>query len=256
MNLKYFTQETWEKLWIEISYNIENYKNKNFHDKNQLSGCEYHKEIDIKPLANLENHSDNDAENSILVYKVLEKLTPAEAQFDIIWTHLSHIDCIDYMSNRWKPKYDINSYDDLRNLEKDQQNKIINHYQDRYFVRKTRSLFSLNGISRLWWTSFICSQLKDYGCSLEMEEAVNIAFSTEDVHSGIFERPSISSNFKILSIIFEHLSKNKDMQQDGKGRTRRRNWLKKINLEFSGKISNAYSESELYKKIESLDDHV
>tara|TARA_B100001540_G_C15768449_1_gene625139 strand:+ start:601 stop:1377 length:777 start_codon:yes stop_codon:yes gene_type:complete len=255
--LRYLSKKSCDDLVEDIVKNFDVYKSRDFISNSNLSGSNYHKEIDISELKNLKNDVDKDIENSDLVYRVLKDLTPMEAQFEEIWTYLTHFHCIDYVTKRWASDFVVNSSDDIEVLENREkvtiEKKIRDHFDSRFFVTKTRSLFARNGLSRLWWTSHICSEMEKNDSGINKDDALAIAFSCQDLHSGIFERPSISSDINLLSSMFRYLNSKKNLQKDDpKNRKQRRDWLKKINFKFSG-IVNIFEKNELDEIIEGLD---
>ena len=58
--------------------------------------------IEVEPLAPLMQPGlKHDGLNALAVYGALRKLTPQQASDERFWVHVSHLDCADYIRERW-----------------------------------------------------------------------------------------------------------------------------------------------------------
>ena len=64
--------------------------------------------VDLELLEKLDGRSRTasaDIENSLILYRALNGMTPALARDERIWVRLSHIECLDYARARWLSGY-------------------------------------------------------------------------------------------------------------------------------------------------------
>ena len=115
-----------------------------------------------------------DAQNSSIVFRALQNLTPYQARDERIWCALSHIFFKNYTLFRHKIK-EANFKDQV---------KI------RFFARGgQRSIERGNSISRLWWNGNVIENCREDN---DFDELLFALCSNTDLRSQIIERPEIS----------------------------------------------------------------
>ncbi len=127
-----------------------------------------------------------DAENAMLIWKALTKLTPQQAADERLWVYLCHEQCAQYVKRRWlgkRPKKDEDAVREVRN---------------HFFVNGNRGLIRDNGVSRLWWLGFIAHNVDDE----QPRRFLDILLHRQDVRSALIERPSVSMNVHVLRGVY------------------------------------------------------
>lgn len=170
MVLKYFDEVYFEDLWDNIDSNFKYYLTSNSWVDEVFKDNTYFLESNLN--YNKIELTDNEAENAIKVYEALHDLSLAQASSPLLWSYLAHVDFYDYMHKRW----DISG----ENITKDISTKI----KERYFCKKTRRGLLRNGISRLWWATYLSIDNK----SQDIYKYTKILFSDEDLFLGLMER--------------------------------------------------------------------
>lgn len=135
---------------------------------------------------------ENDIQHAILLYEALKSLTPHQATDGRLWSCLCHTTYRDYVRKRWLSKAS----------ESNVNRVIVNHY----FVNGNRGLRRDNGVARLWWLGYIAHQV-DLGNPKHVLQLIN---KTADIRLNLIDRPSISSNVRILRAICMTMDKFAD----------------------------------------------
>lgn len=128
-----------------------------------------------------------DAQSAMLVYGKLDKLTPQQASDERLWTYLCHVECPDYVAQRWLEK--------RPGTDEEAARKVLNHF----FVRGNRALIRDNGLSRLWWLGFIAHEVDPS----DPKAFLDLLLHRQDVRSALIERPSVSMNRHVLRSIYK-----------------------------------------------------
>lgn len=193
MSLKYIKDRFLEELRRSASENLDRYRSGNFDDF--FTDAQYFRELqgsfDVAELKKLkEPDGDNlyDVENSIIVFKTLNNLTPMQAREERLWAYLTHFECIDYTRKRWP----FRRGDDAT------------HFKAHFFASSSRGLERDNALSRLWWMGYVADQIKD----MELEEALTVLLYKTDVRAQVIERPTTSTSMNVFSAILFVLKKS------------------------------------------------
>ena len=131
--------------------------------------------------------SSTDVENALTVYRSLSDLTPHQASFERVWAYLCHCDCPQYVAARWLSTRPEDDEDAVRGVK--------NHF----FAMGDRSLIRDNAVSRLWWLGKIAYDVD----SENPREFLTILLHRQDVRSALIERPSVSTNRRVLRGIYK-----------------------------------------------------
>ena len=131
--------------------------------------------------------SSTDVENALIVYDALSGLTPHQASIERMWVYLCHCDCPQYVTARWL------------NRRPDKDEDAVREVRNHFFAVGNRALIRDNAVSRLWWLGKIAHDIdRD-----SPREFLNILLHRQDVRSALIERPSVSTNRRVLRGIFE-----------------------------------------------------
>lgn len=143
--------------------------------------------IEVEPLAPLMQPGlKHDGLNALAVYGALRKLTPQQASDERFWVHVSHLDCADYIRERWLA------------TRPDDPGRAAARARNHFFARDARALIRDHGVSRLWWLGRIAHEAHPDDPALFLE----IVLHRQDVRSALIERPSVSMNRDVLRGIF------------------------------------------------------
>ena len=149
MQLGYFTEEAYNKLYQNIDLNIDKYMQDNdwinsyfendaiyYHISNAVNVDDY--ELISLEKQNEQDKSREDLTNVEILYTALKKLSPLQASNKYMWTYLCHAipKNRQYIKNRW-----------LQNIRE-------NTIRERFFVKSESSLWNDNALSRLWWYGY------------------------------------------------------------------------------------------------------
>ena len=173
--------------------------------------------------------SRTDGANALVVYKALSQLTPHQASDERLWVFLCHQECPEYVSGRW-----------LANRP-DNDDAAVREVRNHFFAAGNRALIRDNGLSRLWWLGKIASDVAPASPS----EFLRILLHRQDVRSALIERPSVSTNRRVLRVIY------KEMQQHwangGKlfERETFRSWMRSLNRRGGVILLDALSDDAL-----------
>ena len=131
--------------------------------------------------------SFTDVDNALVVYDSLSGLTPHQASIERMWTYLCHCECPKYVVARWlhhRPDKDEDAVREVRN---------------HFFAVGNRALIRDNAVSRLWWLGKIAHDIDPEN----PREFLTILLHRQDVRSALIERPSVSTNRRVLSGIYK-----------------------------------------------------
>ena len=155
----------------------------------------------------------NDYTNSGLIEQSLQSLTPADATDERLWTTLCFNHYKSYVLARWPNISD----------------------GKHFFYEGSRAPTRNNGIARLWWARYNLKKMNNSN-----NEITSAFFEMRDRREGIIERPTSTTNKKVLKVIFEIIAEKK------LGRDQYRPFYKKIN--FIGKRKNLPAMDEVSLK--------
>ena len=155
----------------------------------------------------------NDYTNSGLIFQSLKKLSPADATDERLWTTL----CF----NQYK-EYNLLRWPDISNGK-------------HFFCEGNRALTRDNGIARLWWMQHNLKKMKSSN-----NDVTKAFFENRDRREGIIERPTSTSNDRVLRLIFEIIAEKKLSREQYRSLY--------IKLNFIGKRKNLLAVDDLSLK--------
>lgn len=179
--------------------------------------------------------SSHDAENAMLVYQSLDRLTHQQAADERLWTYLCHTECAPYVAARWLAAH--------RSSDKDKDarsRRVRNHF----FASGNRALIRDNGLSRLWWLGRIAVRVDPE----DPRRFLDILLYRQDVRSALIERPAISMNHNVLRAIYAVM--RECWERDGAKallfqRERFRDWMVNLNRRGGVVLLDALSDGQL-----------
>lgn len=190
--LRYFTSEILEDLRVNIPDRLEwYYAPQGAPPGVALVGGVRESRLEAPALSeylvtNTARPSSTDADNALVVYEALSKLTPHQASIERMWVYLSHCDCPEYVTARWL----------RRRPEKDEE--AVREVRNHFFAVGNRALIRDNAVSRLWWLGKIAHDV-DPGNPADF---LKLLLHRQDVRSALIERPSVSTNRRVLQGIY------------------------------------------------------
>lgn len=189
--LKYYTAQAVKDLWDNVPKQLDTYYGSP--DPQFGEPIEVNVRNSYLKMPNFSNlnisvaaPSSTDGDNALIVYQELKELTLHQASDERLWVYLSHHVCPKYVSGRWLRKHPENSDVAIR--------KVRNHF----FAQGNRALIRDNGLSRLWWLGKIASDVVPEAPDVFL----TILLDRQDVRSALIERPSVSTNTRVLKVIY------------------------------------------------------
>ena len=131
--------------------------------------------------------SSTDVDNALIVYEALSGLTLHQASIERMWVYLCHCDCPQYVTARWLSQ--------RPNKDEDAVREVRNHF----FAVGNRALIRDNAVSRLWWLGKIAHDTDPEN----PREFLTTLLHRQDVRSALIERPSVSTNRRVLRGIYQ-----------------------------------------------------
>lgn len=229
--LKFFSDQTMEKLKSNIKINQQRYVDGDFIDllSEDESNHTLDLEVDYQKLKNLEfsdqvKSGESDVVNSLIVGEALEKLIPAMASEPGIWTRLSHIECLEYSRKRW--------------LSGINESKLDDAIKTHFFAESQTKRRDDSAISRLWWNYHIAQKCMPN----DIETALRLFVTKTDIRSNFVERIWLSSRISIASAVLRVLRDEDWLSQKD---LHFREFMKLLNRLGAGKVFETYTEAEI-----------
>jgi len=229
--LRYLSVPACDSLKAKVAENLERYRSGDFEDLIQANGCsiEFDLEVDLSPLKRLapldRRAQEADFSNAMLVWEALGHLTPSLATEARLWTHLTHLQGLEYCRARWLHLSSSNE-----NLVKEVNTHFFAETQTRYRDD--------NALGRLWWAAYVAK--------LAMPENHQVALKAilrnTDTRSNIVERPGISTRPKLAAGIVRTIvtGSNKAASED-----EFREFMKAVNRLGGGVVFEALSDDDV-----------
>jgi len=181
----------------------------------------------------LESGSANDPENARKVFMAIRELTRHQAADPRLWVRLCHGECVEYVRKRWlKPE--------------DPRVKRIQAVRNHFFARSSRAIFRDNGLSRLWWLGRVAEDVKVFGADPDL--FLEILLHRQDIRSAVLERPSTTSNPRVLFGLYEVMRRHWKGEDQNLGLFQRdvfRAWMKAMDREGGVRLLDAMTDENL-----------
>jgi hypothetical protein len=230
--LRYVSTGTSRELRKSISLNLDRYVSGNFED---LAGAgdwaiQLKFEADLEPLADLVKAPDDDAANSLLVWKALAHLPPSLAVEGRIWTRLSHVEGLPYARARW--------------IKTNQGEDAVKVIEGHFFGDTRTACRDDNAIGRLWWGAYIAH----LAMPTDHEEAVKAIWKTADIRSNIIERSWTSSRPDIGAGIVRAIRNRSEVTASEDAF---RDFMKALNAAGGGMLFEQMTQGEIDSFVDS-----
>ena len=149
MKLCYLLDDAFDRLYNDISLNLEHYSESNSWLNEYFQGEEFFETSSVEvdkftpyisdTLGTNEDKASEDLINVRLIHSAFKRLTPWQASNQNMWTYLCHADenCYQYIQHRW--------------LTTPRDNTV----RTRFFASDADSLRNDNALSRLWWYGYL-----------------------------------------------------------------------------------------------------
>lgn len=187
--LKYISESKLHELWKNITANRTRYEIGDFRDLEHDSGWAIKSSmvsVDYALLANLDGTARTaaaDIDNSLILYKALQGMTPALAREERVWVRLAHIECLGYARARW--------------LSGNTDEKLDGQVRGHMFAKHLTAIRDDNALSRLWWNMHIAT-IADPG---NPEGALRCILKTADIRSNFVERTNMAARRPIAKAV-------------------------------------------------------
>ncbi len=234
--LKFLSEGRLSELADSIHENLERYANGDFLDLEHENGWAIETAavtIDLELLGKLDGTSraaSADIENSLILYKALNGMTPALARDERIWVRLSHIECLDYARARWLSGY---TGDDL-------EKQVRLHM----FAPNLTAIRDDNALSRLWWNVHIATIADPE----DPEGALQLILKTADIRNNFVERTGTVSRRPLARAVVRAMRNDPWITSSERAF---REFMKALNRNGGGVLFEALEESEADKLIEA-----
>lgn len=230
MKIKYLRDVCFDNLLENIKNNYDKYKNKNVWIDTYFPNNDYFIESNIEiNEATLIVDKRLDYNNAILLFESMKNLTPYQATNSYLWAYLSHKKYYDYMNLRWALTNDEFDFSDITKIK------------ERYFCQPTRRGLLRNGISRLWWVTYLSFNPEGNN----HYQYTKILFSDEDLLMGLMERDYAMCKNVVLGIM-KYMSEFLDINEKLPSRDTRRKLFKYINMIGATTLLELLSIEEIY----------
>ncbi|WP_215193203.1 DUF6339 family protein [Exiguobacterium sp. s95] len=213
-------------------YSYQQYSNQEFLNVLQIDNQVIDTLLEVDPM----NKSKNDLENAIKLFEYYRDLPLTLASDERFWTQLTHTSFWNYMCKRWP----IDAA----------ENDPIEFVKTRYFFNTRSKTFYRNGLSRLWWFTYLTHDITNE----DTYEYTRIILQSQDLANLIIDSPNISRNKTVLKTflrITEYVRKLEDNQTIEPLKQKRlffRGLAKYINLVGGVTVWDTLSENEAYDK--------
>lgn len=237
--LLYVGQQVADVLRDRVGENLERYREGDFRD---LEGhgdwrIALSVEADLDRLAELDRGTGAKAEvaNSLLVGRVLERLTPSLARENRLWIRLSHVEALEYSRARW--------------LEGKKEEELEKQVVLHFFAPTLTSCRDDHAISRLWWNYRIASQIMPD----EPERALIAILATADIRQALIERPGIGARSNLARGVLLMIEDQASGLRASESLFRA--FMKRLNLKGAGMVFEVWPEGRIHDFMrECLDD--
>ncbi len=231
MKVKYLRDVCFDDLYADVKKNYSLYKQDKIWIQDKFPNEQYFIEsnLEINKFSLLVGDKKNDFNNAIIIFEALKNLTPYQATNIYLWTLLAHTDCYNYMVNRWTIDSDEITQD------------VLTTIRDRYFCQNTRRGIFRNGISRLWWSTYLTYNEKGNN----PYKYTKLLFSEEELFVSIMER-NFAMCKNVVQGLLQAIAEYKDVNDRLPSRETRRSLMKYINSLGSVTLLEMLSLDDVY----------
>jgi hypothetical protein len=176
----------------------------------------------------------DDRENAVAIYAALKDLPLSVIRDKRFWTHLTHVEYLDYTRERWP----VENMDD---------EKAARRIKTRYFAEDDRAIESRSAISRLYWTGFACSRYPG-----SFEQAIDVVTYNETIHADMIERPTIIEVPAVFNGMTRRLIDSLASDKLLFNRSLFREIAKEVNLACGSVFIESFSDDQVQEIIDGI----
>ncbi|QDO96642.1 hypothetical protein FNB15_04830 [Ferrovibrio terrae] len=239
--IKYLSDKALVELRASITSNLGCYKGAGFRDSAENASWDITLgvEFDNDLLKTLDKNKPQsvaaiDLENSKIVGKALAGLTPAMANEERIWVHLSHVEAFEYSKARW--------------LDGEADEKLPIAISKHMFASTQTGIRDDHALSRLWWNYHIAKTCMPN----DVEGALSLILKTLDIRSNFVERIWMTSRQGIATSVLKAM---RDQSWIIGHQDNFREFMKAINKFGGGIVFEALDEEEVDSFVDDCVSH-
>lgn len=220
-SLTHFSEAKLEQLRSQIETNLARYCGNGFNDLANEPGwaIDLDEKIDVGGLGDLDgsdNRAATDLKDTLVVARVLEKLSPSLANEERIWARLSHVEGFTYSKRRW-----------LANVTDEEA--LLKAIDIHFFARTQTRIRDDNALSRLWWNGYVAR----YCFPDSLQRGLELLLSSADVRSNLVERIWLTGRRKLATGVFRAMDRNPSVLASEKSF---REFMKSLNILGAGVV--------------------
>lgn len=181
--MKYLRRDAMELLQNNILDNAGCYLGKGFDailSDGSLRNLKF--EANLAPLSQLNpsNRSEDQVQNSLLVWEALSELSPNLASEGAIWAYLTHFEGFKFAQQRW-----LSKFSKTKLMFPKQKEEFLKTVKKHFFAQGRTGCRDDNAIGLLWWNAYIANDL----FSGEIERGLKAILRSADIRQATIERP-------------------------------------------------------------------
>ena len=224
-HLPYFSTQLADDLLKGRADNSQRYLSGDFEAEILAPGAS----MELPILVDLERLSELDADktefdNSLVVWRALDGLTPSLARENRIWTRLCHGEALKYSRTRW--------------LLGKSGEELLSQIRIHMFATTQTMCRDDNAVGRLWWNAFIANK----AARGDVEAGLSLMLKTADIRSNFVERTWMTTRQSVANAVFRSMKDDPWLTSAEKNF---RELMKALNIEGAGNAFEVMSEPKI-----------
>jgi Family of unknown function (DUF6339) len=228
-----------EKLREEVPENLAAYRDGDFNYLLIDTSLFFQSRLDIdterlSQLSNPDGGELRDVENCQVCFDAMSGITPYEGRDERLWAYITHTYMLEYARKRWPiPEDPVAAAGQVR---------------AHFFAKEQRQIERDNAASRLWWMAHLCARIK----GLQLSDSLKVFLYRTDVRASIIERPTVSQNLNLFSVIVQRLRDSYQGRKRLFERTTFRRLMQEINSIGGVQLLDAMTEAQIGNIIDNI----
>lgn len=219
-----------EQLRAEVDKHTDRYRGNGFADLVREPGWSIEADLDCDPsglqaLDGADNRAITDLNNSRIVARVLQDLSPSLANEERIWVRLSHVEAFWSCRDRWLK--------DIRDPP-----AIADAVRLHFFARTQTGLRDDHAISRLWWNTYIARHCYPQN----PDRGLELLLTSADVRSNLVERIWLTGRRRLATGVFRSMENDPFVVSSERSF---REFMKAINLFGGGIVFEVMTDADI-----------
>ncbi|WP_315920978.1 DUF6339 family protein [Mesorhizobium sp. SP-1A] len=228
-----------DELRAKIKENLEHYRN-----GDEIPGVRDNLlplELDIdrnllKQIADFDASADST--NCKLIRDAFANVQPQAARDERLWAFLTHGPLLKYSRNRWPIPED--------------DDKAVEHIEERFFASSSRNMESRNAVARFYWTAHVAGQLE----GIDQDEVIDLLFFKQEIVHDMIERPTVVLAGTIFSAVVRKMLEAYHGDQSLLARRAFREAQRRINAYCGSTLVEFFSSEVAYERIGEVTESV